>query len=469
MNYKCLVCGYQYQSSKEAKAWDELGDDWSCPACSADRQHFLAEKTEEQSSTLSLAEEIESDSIDYPQDFFRQNDELEPYMNLIHEMSVTGTSVVESMRTQLPTLSWNDIHILGAQLDKFPLNANEPVSLKTVIGKNAKYPLVIESPIIISHMSFGALSKELKIALAQGSAAVKTAMSSGEGGILPEEMAASYKYIFEYVPNLYSVTDENLKRVDAVEIKIGQGTKPGMGGHLPGEKVTEEIAKVRNKPINQDIISPARFKDIKTKADLKELVSNLRERTGGKPIGIKIAAGHIERDLEFIGYAQPDFVTIDGRGGSTGATHKVVKDATSIPTIFALYRARKYLNENDLDIDLIVTGGLRIASDFAKALAMGADAIAIATSALMATVCQQYRICHTGKCPVGGATQDPELRQRLHIENSARRLSNFLKVSNDELKTFARLTGSNDVHALSVDDLVTVNSEISNHTNIPHA
>ena len=266
-------------------------------------------------------------------------------------------------------------------------------------------------------MSFGALSREIKIALAKGSAAVGTAICSGEGGILEDELQAAHKYIFEYVPNQYSVTDENLQRVDAIEIKIGQSAKPGMGGHLPGNKVTAEIAAVRGRPEGRDIISPARFDDIRTPDDLKRKVDWLREKSGGKPIGIKIAAGNIEADLEFAVHAEPDFITLDGRAGATGAAPKFVKDATSIPTIFALCRARRFLDERQLDnISLVVTGGLRISSDFAKALALGADAVAIATAALMAAGCQQYRICNTGRCPVGVTSQDPQLRGRLKID-----------------------------------------------------
>ena len=225
--------------------------------------------------------------------------------------------------------------------------------------------MVLDMPVYISHMSFGALSRETKIALAKGSAAAGTAMCSGEGGILPEEKEAAYKYIFEYVPNLYSVTDENLKTSDAIEIKIGQGTKPGMGGHLPGGKVTPEIAQIRNKPLGEDVISPSRFPGINNADDLKNLVNELRERSEGRPIGIKIAAGRIEKDLEFCVYAKPDFITIDGRGGATGASPAIIRDSTSVPTIYALYRARKYLDSIRSSIDLVITGGLRVSSDFA--------------------------------------------------------------------------------------------------------
>ncbi|MGS5515516.1 glutamate synthase-related protein [Clostridioides difficile] len=476
--YKCSVCGYIYDESKNDKTWDELSEDWECPVCTKGRSYFGKISTvyyeEDEKGAEDIAEnetEVTSEKtgdLNYINTYLRRDDEVEKHMDIIHEMAVTGKSIIEPMRTKLPVISWDDILIMGAQLNPLPLNEHDEVNTTTIIGKKAKKPMIIENPVYISHMSFGALSKELKIALAKGVAKSKTAMCSGEGGILPEEKEASYKYIFEYVPNKYSVTEENLKNSDAIEIKIGQGTKPGMGGHLPGEKVTEEIAKVRNKPVGQDVISPSCFEEIQSKEDLKKLVDELREVSEGRPIGVKISAGHIEKDMEFIAYAKPDFVTIDGRGGATGASPKLLKDATSIPTIFALHRARKYIDTHELDIDLVITGGLRVSTDFVKALAMGADAIAIASSALMAAACQQYRICGSGKCPVGVATQDEELRKRLHIENSANRVANFLNVSLEELKTFARVSGHKDIHDLSVDDLYTVNSEISNYTNIQH-
>ncbi|HEK4870727.1 TPA: rubredoxin, partial [Clostridioides difficile] len=375
--YKCSVCGYIYDESKNDKTWDELSEDWECPVCTKGRSYFGKISTVYYEEDEKIAEDIVEDEsklntekegdLNYLSTYLRRDDEVEKHMDIIHEMAVTGKSIIEPMRTKLPVISWDDILIMGAQLNPLPLNEHDEVNTTTIIGKKAKKPMIIENPVYISHMSFGALSKELKIALAKGAAQNKTAMCSGEGGILPEEKEASYKYIFEYVPNKYSVTEENLKNSDAIEIKIGQGTKPGMGGHLPGEKVTEEIAKVRNKPVGQDVISPSCFEEIQSKEDLKKLVDELREVSEGRPIGVKISAGHIEKDMEFIAYAKPDFVTIDGRGGATGASPKLLKDATSIPTIFALYRARKYIDTHGLDIDLVITGGLRISTDFAKA------------------------------------------------------------------------------------------------------
>ena len=363
---------------------------------------------------------------------------------------------------------WDDILILGCQLNPQPLESDVEVNTQTIIGKNAKKPLVIETPIYVTHMSFGALSREVKIALSKATARLKTAQASGEGGILAEEKINAYKYIFEYVPNKYSVNNNNLKSSDAIEIKIGQSTKPGLGGQLEGSKVTKEIAKLRNKSEGEDIHSPATIPEVNSKNDLKDLVEDLRLKSDGRPIGLKLAAGRIEDDLEYAIYSGADFVTIDGRGGSTGASPKIIRDATSVPTIYALSRARKYLDEKDSEMSLIITGGLRLSSDFAKALSMGADAIAIGTAALMAAACQQYRICQTGQCPLGVATQDEKLRKRLKIDTAAKRVENYLKVSTEELKTFARITGHDNVHDLNLSDIRTLNSEISDFTDIKH-
>ncbi len=492
--YECSVCCHPYDEEKEGVKWEDLPNDWECPICGSAKIYFQkvggGSECETSGVSDSIAEAVSdtqsakinaatttpqtpaTDEITtYLDGWRRTSDDNEDSMADIHKMAVTGESIIEPMRTRKAVFSWDQILMKGAQLSKLPLNKDEEVNTRTVIGPRAEHPLIIETPIFITHMSFGALSREAKTALARGSGAVKTAMCSGEGGILPASLESAHKYIFEYVPNRYSVTEENLKKVDAIEIKIGQSTKPGMGGHLPGNTVTQEIAEIRGFPQGTDIISPARYEDIRNVDDLREKVDWLREMSGGKPIGIKIAAGHLEDDLEIAVSAGPDFITIDGRAGATGATLKFVKDACSIPTIFALYRARKFLDSKGIgkdDISLIITGQLRISPDFAKALALGADAIAIGTASLMAMGCQQYRICDTGRCPVGITTQDPELRKRFNIDLSAKRLENFLRATTNELKNFARLTGNHDVHKLSISDLCTTNSEISNHTDIEH-
>lgn len=464
--YRCSVCGYVYDEEKEGVPFEKLK---VCPVCGQPADRFVRIDEEESAGgEISQEAAMENQELAYDSQFVRHDPGCR-YMEEIHQMAVTGKSISGSMGTQMAMPGWDDILLLGAQLNPPPLNDDDPVDTTTVIGKHAKRPMILRNPVYISHMSFGALSKEVKVALAKGSAMAGTAMCSGEGGILPEEKAAAYKYIFEYIPNQYSVTDENLRSSDAIEIKIGQGTKPGMGGHLPGEKVTEEIAAIRGKTPGQDIQSPSKFPELNTKEDLKQMVDMLRKRSDGRPVGIKIAAGRIERDLEYCVYAQPDFITVDGRGGATGSSPLLLREATTIPTIYALYRARKYLNSVNSDISLVITGGLRVSADFAKALAMGADAVAVASAGLIAAACQQYRICGSGNCPVGAATQDPKLRSRLKVDAAAQRVANFLNVTLEELKMFARITGHSALRELCVTDLAAISREISEYTNIPHA
>ena len=241
-----------------------------------------------------------------------------------------------------------------------------------------------------------------------------------------------------------------------------------MGGHLPGEKVTPEIAAIRGKAVGEDVQSPSKFPEINSREDLKNMVANLRKLSDGRPIGIKISAGNIEADLAYCLAAEPDFITIDGRGGATGSSPYFLREATTVPTIFALTRARKFLDEQGSDVSLIITGGLRVSSDIAKALALGADAVAVATGALMAAGCQQYRICGSGNCPVGIATQDPELRKRLDMDAAAQRVGNYLNVLTEELKTFARITGNESVHDLSLKELMTTSRDIADFTEIPY-
>ncbi len=456
---ECGVCGFVYDEEAEGVLWEDLPDDWVCPVCGASKGEFAELAAAAEPAPVALG--------DYLGAWQRSADDVERHMADIHRMAVSGESIVEPMRTRDAAIVWDDILIVGAQLARMPLNRDEAVNTRTTIGPRAKRPLLIETPIYVTHMSFGALSKEAQTALAMGAAAVGTAIGSGEGGVLPDTQRLAHRFIFEYVPNRYSVTDEMLRRADAIEIKIGQSAKPGMGGLLPGSKVTADIAAVRGFPMGRDIHSPARFTDITTRKELRDEVSMLRERSGGCPIGIKLAAGHIEEDLEFALYARPDFVTLDGRPGGTGAAPKYIKMATSIPTPYALYRARTYLDKAGAkEVSLVITGGFRVSPDMAKALALGADAIAVGTAAMMACGCQQYRVCNTGKCPVGIATQDPELRARLDVDASAKRVANYLRVCTAELRDFARLTGHADVHDLGIGDLCSYKGEVAEYMGI---
>jgi glutamate synthase domain-containing protein 2/rubredoxin len=490
--YRCDVCNiFEYDSARgnpllripAGTEPQDFPDVWTCPVCRSDKTHLKPLVRQESASTFQssacpvcgapvsgiLSSPPAPFTGGYLAAWARETDDLENHMADIHAMAASGESIIEPMRTKNTVISWDDILIKGAQIARIPLNSDVPVNTRTVIGPGSGHPLIIDTPLFVTHMSFGALSKEAKIALARGSAAVRSAIGSGEGGILPEERQNAYRYILEYVPNRYSITPENLRSADAIEIKLGQSAEPGMGAQLPAEKVTAEIARIRGYSEGSDIISPAAFEDIKNRDDLSEKVRWLRETSDGKPVGVKIAAGDLEEDLAAIVYARPDFITVDGRPGATGAAPKFIKAATSVPTVFALHRARKFLDRNSAkEISLVVTGGLRVSSDFAKALALGADAIAIGTAALIACGCQQYRLCSTGNCPVGVTTQNPALRERLDPALSAKMLENFLRVSTSELKDFARLTGNDDVHKLTIADLCTTSSEISGHTDIRH-
>src|SRR5512139_3537135 len=315
--YRCRICHYIYSEKTEGVFFDDLFPSWTCPVCGAAKAEFKRLEDEPEAVPPAPAEPVrERKSLE---DLRRPSDEIETAMADIHRMALTGESVIEPMRSRKPVVSWDDILIKGAQLARLPLNRDETVDTATVIGPKAKKPLLIATPIIISHMSFGALSKEAQSALALGSAAAATAMSSGEGGILAEALGMAHKFIFEYVPHRYSATEENFRKVDAVEIKFGQSAKPGLGGHLPASKVTAEIAAVRGYPEGMDITSPSRFPDIRTREDLKRKVDDLRSLAEGRPVGIKCAAGDVEADLEFALSAGPDFITVDGRAGATGA------------------------------------------------------------------------------------------------------------------------------------------------------
>ena len=229
--YVCEVCHYDYDEGRENEKWDDLPENWKCPVCESGKSLYHSGSRQNPPNGF-------SSSVEIPVDLVRTSDFLEEHMADIHQIAESGSSIIEPMRTGKPVISWDEVLIKGAQLSRIPLNDDQPVDTRTVIGPEAEKPLIIETPVFVTHMSFGALSREVKIALSMGSAAAGTAVCSGEGGVLPESLEQAHRYIFEYVPNRYSVTDETFSAVDAVEIKFGQSAKPGMGGHLPGGKVT---------------------------------------------------------------------------------------------------------------------------------------------------------------------------------------------------------------------------------------
>ncbi|ERJ12857.1 glutamate synthase-related protein [Haloplasma contractile] len=386
----------------------------------------------------------------------------------IKTLAKTGETINSAMRTLETFPDFKSILFKGSQLKRMPLNSDEQVDIKTVIGKNAKKPLELSMPFYVSHMSFGALSKEAKVTLAKGSSEVNTAMCSGEGGMLPESRDAAKKYIYELGTSKYTHDEDSIRKADAVELKIGQGVKPGLGGHLPACKVTAEIAKVRGINENEDLVDPARFASVDDITDLIEKVEWVRDLSGGVPVGIKLSTGNLEEDLAYALMARPDFITIDCRGGATGSTPKFIKDNVGIPPIFAIRRARKYLDKMNSEVTLCATGGFRDSSDIAKGLALGADAIALATASLISIGCIQARICNTNKCPAGITTQDQSLRKLLDKDKAVKQFINFYNVTAKELKTFSRSNGKNDIHELNVDDLMTTNNEVSLNTDILH-
>lgn len=386
----------------------------------------------------------------------------------IQKLSESGKSENSAMSTLRTFPTFETLVFKGAQLHKMPLNEAVKVNTKTIIGKTAQQPLELEMPFYVSHMSFGALSREAKIALAKGSSLVGTAMCSGEGGMLPAEREASTKYIYELGTAAFSHIDSVIKQADAVEIKIGQGVKPGLGGHLPGHKVTDEIAKIRGLKPGEASASPGRLSGVNSLDDLQKKVAHIKEITNGKAVGIKFASGYIEKDIEFALKAKPDFITIDCRGGATGSSPKFLKDNVGIPPIFVIRRARKYLDKVGSKVTLCITGGFRDSSDIAKAIALGADAVALATTSMIAIGCIQAKVCHTGTCPVGIATQNEQLRELFDEDKALSQFQNFFKGTNNELKVFARTNGVDDIHKLTVPDLVTDNKTVSDFTDIEH-
>jgi glutamate synthase domain-containing protein 2 len=334
----------------------------------------------------------------------------------------------------------------------------------------ATKPLQLDIPLFVSDMSFGALSEEAKTALARGAELAGTGICSGEGGMLPEEQEANSRYLYELASGRFGWSLDKVARCQAFHFKGGQGAKTGTGGHLPGSKVTEKIAEVRGLQPGEDAVSPGRFHDLRTPADFAEAADQVREVAGGIPIGFKLSAQHIEADLDFALEAGADYIILDGRGGGTGAAPLLFRDNISVPTIPALARARKHLGESGRsDVTLIVTGGLRSEADFIKALALGADGVAIANSAIQAVGCLGMRACHTNNCPVGIASQKTHLRERLVVEASAQRLRNFLTASVELMKVLARACGHDHLSRFSQDDLTTWNRDMAALTGIRFA
>lgn len=401
----------------------------------------------------------------------------EPHNKLIQKYAREGLSkvghhgVVDAMgvpRADLP--DWDDLQVLTAQLHKMPLLDDEPVDTSTIIGPNAQKPLQLDIPIFVSDMSFGALSEPAKVALARGAELSGTGICSGEGGMLPEEQSENCRYFYELASGRFGFSWDKLDKVQAFHFKGGQGAKTGTGGHLPGEKVKGKIAEVRGLAEGEAAISPSRFPDWTDCLQVKDFADEVRSRTGGIPIGYKLSAQHIEKDIDAALLVGVDYIILDGRGGGTGAAPTIFRNNISVPTIPALARARRHLDASGRsDVSLIITGGLRKPADFVKAMALGADAVAVSNAAMQAIGCIAMRACHTNNCPVGIATQKPHLVSRLVVEKSAQRLKNFFDASTELMQVLARACGHTKLSDFSIDDLNTCSREMSDLAGVSYA
>jgi glutamate synthase domain-containing protein 2/nitrite reductase/ring-hydroxylating ferredoxin subunit len=391
----------------------------------------------------------------------------EPWVGVIQSMANNGLAGAHGKVTAMgiPPVDlplWDSLQFVTAQLSTRPLLDGTEISTSVQIGPKAAKPLMLKIPIFVSDMSFGALSEEAKTALARGAERAGTGICSGEGGMLEEEKAENSRYFYELASGRFGWSIDKVKDVQAFHFKFGQGAKTGTGGHLPGKKVQGKIAKVRGLEPGTDAVSPATFPDLVTIGDYQQVAAEVREASGGIPIGAKLSAQHIEADLAAAIEIGVDYVILDGRGGGTGAAPAIFKENISVPTIPALARARRYLDSVGADdVSLVITGGLRTPADFAKALALGADAIAVSNSAMQAIGCLGMRACHTDNCPVGIATQKKDLRSRLIVEESAERLTRFFESSVHLMQTLSRALGHHDLSQLNVSDLTTYDREMA--------
>jgi glutamate synthase domain-containing protein 2 len=475
-----LICGvhgwdYRYESGVSEYENDEA------------LHRFGAEIDEEQDIVSVDEAEMEAFAETNPQPY-RRDEYLgtyqdvhgtseEPYNGYIQTLAREGlertghhgpVSAMGVALTELPR--WNDLQLLTAQLASRPLAEDAHVDTSLVIGPRAEKPLRLEIPLFVSDMSFGALSEEAKVALAMGAERAGTGICSGEGGMLPEEQEANSRYFYELASGRFGWSLDKVARCQAFHFKGGQGAKTGTGGHLPGEKVVGKIAEVRDLEPGQPAISPPTFPDLVSPADFRQVAAEVRDVTGGIPIGFKLSAQHIEKDLDFALEVGVDYVILDGRGGATGAAPEIFKQNISVPTLAALPRARHHLDASDAsDVTLIITGGLRTEADFVKALALGADGVAISNSALQAIGCLGMRACHSNNCPVGIATQKKDLRARLIVEESAIRLERYLGATVELMQVLARACGHDRLDAFTSSDLTTWKKEIAELTGVAFA
>jgi glutamate synthase domain-containing protein 2 len=386
--------------------------------------------------------------------------------------------------------TFDDLTFVPCGLTRIPLEGyRESCSTRTVVGTRfAEKPIELDIPVMVTGMSYGALSFNAKVALARGARTAGTSTTTGDGGMLPAERENSRVLIYEVLPSRYGINVHHLKQADGIELTIGQGAKPGTGGLLLGSKVSEEIARIRDLPPGVDQRSPARHPDFLGPDDMILKIEELREATDWRvPIFVKLGASRVYDDVKLAAKAGADVIVVDGMEGGTGASPDLLQEHTGIPTLAAVCEARAALEELKLygAVQLIIAGGIRHGSDAAKALALGADAVYVGTAALIALNCnkplylEDYHAigaapyachhCHTGRCPVGITTQDPELTKRLDIDAGAERVANWFHAVTSEIQILARACGKNNVHDLEPEDLRALTLEASFITGVPLA
>lgn len=421
--------------------------------------------------------EVVTDEYEWHYDNPHNDTPEEPHVAEIHALARHGLEKtghhgpVAAMGVPARDLpAWEGLQFVTAQLARFPLLDDVEVDTTTVIGPGARQPLVLDRPMFVSDMSFGALSLEAKTALSRGAELAGTGICSGEGGMLREEQAENSRYLYELASARFGWRPEVLDVVQAFHFKLGQGAKTGTGGHLPGSKVVGRIAEVRGLPEGTPAVSPARFADWESLDDFAEFAAFVRDRSSGIPVGVKLSAQRIEADLDVALQIGVDYVILDGRGGGTGAAPLIFRDNISVPTIPAVARARRHLDRSGASqVTLVATGGIRTPADMAKALALGADAVALSNSALQAIGCVGMRACHTDRCPVGIATQDPVLRARLPVQEAAERLDRFLRSATELMEVLARACGHTSLAGFTTDDLTTFDRDLHHLSGVAYA
>ena len=408
-------------------------------------------------------------------------------MDDIHIKSQLGRYRMRGMALMKKIPHWDDLVFLPGTLTRFVIEGyREKCLTETIIGPRAKNPIKLDIPVYITSMSFGALSYEAKTALARGSAMAGSATCSGEGGMIPDERRYSHKWYYQCIQSRYGFNPHHAQLADAIEVFIGQGQKVGMGGHLMGQKVTDQVAEMRSLPAGIDQRSPARHPDWMGPDDLALKVQELREMTDNQvPIQLKIGASRVYDDVRMAAKCDPDSIFLDCMEGSTAAGPHIAAANTGIPGIGAVREARRALDDvgKSGEVSLVFAGGIRDGADMAKALALGADAIAIGTAGLIALNCNKdipeadfekemgveagycYH-CHTGRCPVGVATQDPVLRSRLDPTEAADRVYNLLSTMTLECQMLARACGKTNIHSLEPEDLAALTMESVSYTHL---